>query len=237
MSIPQPPVPPRGTAPKQPKGCLFYGCLGLCVLALAGLVMLYFGYQFVRSSTNKIIAQYTDTNAVDLGHVELPPEDLKALQQRISQFSQALESKTNAQELTLSAEEINGLIAAEGQGQTFRDRLFVHIQNNRLQGDVSIPLQDFGPLKLKGRFLNGAATFKVNMVNGNLDVRLDELRVNDQPLPSLLQAEFQNKNLAEEMMNDPKLRSFLNQLESVKIKDGRIIIRNKVAPLPEDGGP
>jgi hypothetical protein len=201
-------------------------------MTLAGVVLLYFGYRFVQTKAQDIITQYTDTNAVTLGHVELSQEKLDDLKERITRFSMAMESQTNAQELLLSAEDINGLITADDQGQTFRDRLFVRIEDNLLQGDVSIPLQDFGPIKLEGRFLNGAATFKAQMVNGKLDIRIDEVRVNDKLLPAIILSELKNKNLADEMRNNPESAEFINKFESIEIKDGMMIIRNKVSSNP-----
>jgi len=199
---------------------------------VAGLACVYFGYRFVESKTSQLINQYTDTNAVVLGSVKLTQEQLDSLKQRLAQFSKAMEDQTNTQELALSADDINGLIAADKKTGAFRDRLFVRIEDNRLQGDVSIPLKDFGPIKLDGRFLNGAATFKVSTVDGKLDVRLDEMRVNHKPLPAIIQSELQNKNLVDELKNDPESRKFLDKLASVEIKDGQIIIRNRVSTPP-----
>ena len=55
-------------------------------------------------------------------------------------------------ELVLNATDLNVLI---GENPDLKGKLFVEFDDDQVKGKVSMPLPDIGPLKLKGRYLNG----------------------------------------------------------------------------------
>lgn len=126
----------------------------------------------------------------------------------------------------LTADDLNALIAQEKEIQ---GKLFVRI-DDRIKGELSLPLENIGPLKLKGRYLNGAVTFKVALADGTLDVRLDDVTVKGKPLPGMLLSEFKKQNFAREFQNDPKTAADIAKFESIQITNGTVILRNKSAP-------
>jgi hypothetical protein len=198
------------------------------IVALAGLVTLYIGYRYAKSSVEQLVAQYTDTAPAAIERVELPVEELQMLQKRMDAFGESMKRRDAVQELILTAHDINGLIHGHTNLTELRDKLFVRIDGERIQGDISVPLPNIGPLKFKGRYLNGVAAFKISLTNDLLDLRLDKVEVNGKPLPESLMSHLRSKNLSQDHQNDPETQKLMRQLESIQITDGKIILRNKV---------
>jgi hypothetical protein len=167
-----------------------------------------------------------------LEKADLPAAELKSLQDRVAAFGEALESQKSSQELVLSATDINALIAQDPNFKEAKDKLFVIIDDDRIKGKVSWPLQDIGPLKLQGRYLNGEATFKVSLQDGVLGVFLDGMVVKGKPLPPALLSHFKVTNLAEGAQRDPQAAAKLQKFDSIKIENGKVILKNKVQPQP-----
>jgi len=105
-SSPLPPAPP----PKK-HGCFFYGCITSLILLLVLAVGIVLGTRFLLSRLNQLVAQYTDTSPTPLPAVELPPEEMKALSDRVAAFSQALDAHSNAAPLILTGPQVNALLA------------------------------------------------------------------------------------------------------------------------------
>jgi hypothetical protein len=220
--------------PPRKRGCFFYGCLTAIVLALVGALLVFFVYRFAKTKLDALVTEYTDTTPVQLEKVTLPPEQLSALQQRTAAFADALQKQTVPVELILSAEDINALINSDPAYKEVKDKLFVMIEGDRITGKVSIPFTDnVGPLKLKGRYLNGTASLKVSLVNGHLNVVIDDLEVNGKQLPAPFLTEMRRHNFAQDVTNQPKAAEALEKFESIQVKDGKVILRNKVSAAPQ----
>src|SRR5882724_2413593 len=168
------------TPPKK-RGCFFYGCLSLIVLSLVLVLVGYLGYRHVITW---LVAEYTDSKPEIIESVEVSPAQLQALQKRVADFKAALDDQKVSQELRLTAEDINALIANDPGEKQFKNKLFVMIDGDRITGKLSWPLDKVWPSKLKGRFLNGVATFKPSLEHGVLLVTLEDLQVKGKPLPA-----------------------------------------------------
>ena len=225
--MPDPPPPP-----KQKRGCLFYGCITLAVLLLFAGIGAWIAIRSTLKTASIWIEQYTSTNAVPIESVALSRSELKSLQDRLTSFSESIAGRPGARELVLTADDINALIQNDPQYIGLKDKLFVLIEGDEIKGKISIPLDDFGPFKLKGRFLNGVATFKISLENGALDVKVKDVRVGDSSLPSPILARIKSANFSEEFQKNPNSRRTIEKLESIKVKDGKIIIRAKDAEKP-----
>jgi hypothetical protein len=197
--------------------------LALVLLLVAGLTV-YIG----KRAADRMIRDYTDTTPALLEKVELPPAEMDALQRRWTAFKDALDAGQTSTELVLTAPELNALLS---QHKDLKNKLFVRIDNDRVTGEVSFPLErDLGPFKLKGRYLNGTATFKVRLSEGVFDVRVEDIQVKSKSLPPMFMREFRKQNLALDFQRDPQMASNVAKFESVQISDGKIILRNKGAP-------
>ena len=148
--------------PPKKRGCFFYGCLTLVILVLAGALVTYLGVRYVANKVTQLVNNYTDTAPIQLDTVTLPPAQMSVLRDRVAVFGQALQNQSTPQELILTAEEINALIGSDPSYKAFKGLFLVQIPGDQIKGKLSLPLQDIGPLKLKGRYLNGEATCELH---------------------------------------------------------------------------
>jgi hypothetical protein len=209
------------------RGCLFYGGIALIVFVLLVGLIGYWSVRYAIKATDRLISEYTDTVPATLEKVEVSPDRLKEVQQRLAAFKEALDKKSSAEELALSAEDLNTLIAGDPGFRELRDKLFVGIEGDRIQGQLSLPLEQIGWEKLKGRYLNGTATFKLSLEKGALKVVLDDVTVKGKPLPATLRAVL-NRNLAENARPRPKNAKGVEQFDTIKVEGGKLIFKNKI---------
>lgn len=207
------------------RGCLFYGCLTLAVVVAVVGILGFVGYQFARKSIKEMVAKYTDTAPASFETVQLSKTEADQLQQRLAHFQKALDSQAEQQELVLSEREINALIA---QNPNLTNRVLARIEGDRIKGEISFPLQDIGPIKLNGRYLNGLATFRVGIAAGQLVVGVDDVQVKGQPLPEPFLSELKKKNIGQEVVKDPQVQTTVAKLQSIDVKDGKLVLKNKV---------
>jgi hypothetical protein len=210
------------------RGCLFYGCLTFGVCAVLGIVGGYFAVRYAMRTTQAMVNEYTDASPAAVPAVRLTAAQQADLQERLGAFRSALNTATYPAELVLSTDELNAMLAARGGGSTNNPAIFVKIQGDQLQGNLSIPLWDVGPLKLAGRYMNGLATLTAQLTNQMLEVRIQQLSVKGKSLPEPILAELRKRNLAQEVQSDPQSAQWISKFESVEIRDGAVHLRNRI---------
>src|SRR6266404_3715765 len=183
--------------PKKKRGCLFYGCIALAIVVLLAGIGTWLALRYAFKTAGGWIDQYTSTNRMAIESVAISQAELKSLQERLTLFSESLEGRPGSRELVLSAHDINALIQNDPEYAGFKGRVFIMIEDDHIKGKLSMPLDNFGPFKLKGRYLNGVATLKVSLENGALDVKLKDIRVGDNALPAPILSQFKNVNFSE----------------------------------------
>ena len=217
--------------PKR-RGCFFYGCVSMVVLSFIGVVLGVVLLLNLPKLLTRLALPYTDTAPVQLERVEVSSAELKALQQRVAAFQEALQGQKTFQELVLTDHDINALIGNDPNLKEFRDKLLVSIEGDAIRGKVSWPLPDWGPLRLKGRYLNGDVAFRVSLQDGHLGVFINDIQVKGQPLPKPLLSQFKTQNLAEGIQQDPASAAEIQKFDTIKIENGKLILRNKPKESP-----
>jgi hypothetical protein len=224
MANPNPPP-----VPAKKRGCFFYGCIISLVIVLVLGIGGVLSVMYVVHSVKKAVNEYTQTSAAPLPAVEMPPEELKQLQDRIAAFDSALKSHTNTPPLVLTSRDINALIATNPQA---KNKCYVTLDGEKINGQISFPLDDlanlpgFKMLNLKGRYLNGGATFRAAIENGKLFVYVESLEANGKPAPDSFMAGFRQQNLADGFNQGTNSDAFA-QYESLQVKDSTIIVKAK----------
>jgi hypothetical protein len=201
------------------KGCAV-GCLTVVLLAGVGGFLSYNG---LKRFAGKVSAEYTEAAPTALPPVAVSDAEMAALGQRLDAFKQAVDNGAGGQEIALTAQDLNVLIQ---KSPDTADKLRVRIEGNQLQGTVCVPLDKIGG-PFNGRWLNGEATFRVDTAAAGLLVFLDDLKVSGKPLPAFIMGALRDQNLAENAMQDPKAAAILQKLESVAVRDGKLILRSK----------
>ncbi len=204
------------------RGCFFYGCLFAVIFTLlavvGGGIAAYMGYRYLVNSA----LPYTDTAPTPLPKVEMPPEQAQELHARVDAFRTTLDSGKPTEPLVLDSDDINVLIA---DNPDLRDKVHVEIEGDKINGQVSFPLEGFRIPAFKRRYLNGKATLKVSLEDDFLRVTLDALEVKGKPVPASFMDQVRNKNLAEEASRNPKNAEAIRKLESIQVKDGKVILK------------
>jgi hypothetical protein len=223
---------PEAAQPPRQRGCFFYGCIIASILMVLVLILIglgvYFGYRFV----SQLVEEYTASAPRDLPKVEMPAEERKALKSRVEEFRKAVDEGKGAEPLILTSEDLNALIEEEPE---LKGKVYLKIEGDELKGQVSIPLEKIGWSMLRGRYLNGEADLKASLNNGVLIVTLDSLEVNGKRPPPEFMTKLKEQNLAKDAYNNPKNAEMLRKVESLEIKDGKVIIRVRAKPAEATG--
>lgn len=216
--------PPAPTGKRR--GCFFYGCLTVLVLIVVTGVGAYFFIQWLSG----LIEQYTSEEPLKLPVVAVSAADLEKLEDRWETFERGMEANEAVEPLELTAKEINTLIQNDPEWKDLKGRLYVEIdEQDRVHGQVSIPLGDLDVGRLKGRYLNGSATLNVSMESGVLVVKVTSVEVKGESLPDAVLEGLLDRNLARGLYDDPKAAKVLRRLDKVEVKDGKVRITPRAA--------
>jgi len=212
---------PSAAAPSQ-RGCFFYGCIIASILALLMVifvaVILFFGYRFA----SQVVEQYTATTPRELPKVEMPAEQRESLKDRVESFRKAVEAGTPIEPLVLTSDDLNALIE---ENPELKGKIYVKVEGDKLKGQVSFPLEILKISMVRGRYLNGEADLKASLLDGVLIVTVESIEVNGQQLPEEFMRGMRQQNLAKDAYKDEKSSSMIRKLESLEIKDGKIILK------------
>jgi hypothetical protein len=207
-------------AAKPRRGCFFYGCITGLVLLVLVLGALMVGLHYVK----KMVNQYTDTQPMELPTVQMSQAEIGSLKQRFDAFEQAVREQRPAQPLALTADDINALIGNARNREALKGKFYVSLEGDQLKGEVSVPLREVGRGMLRGRYLNGSATFNLSFHDGALSVTPQTITVKGKPLPEVFMQEIRKRNLAAQSVNDSNAVAVLQGLEDIQVKEGKLVI-------------
>jgi hypothetical protein len=228
--------PEQYQAPPRQRGCFFYGCIIASVLALLAAilvgVLIFVGYRML----NQLVNDYTATAPEQLPKVDMPAENRQALKDRVEAFRKAVNDGTATDPLILSSDDVNALI---DENEELKGTIYVKIEGDELKGKVSFPLEKLPLPMVKGRYLNGEADLKASLFDGELVVHIDAIEVNGKRPPEQIMTDLRKQNITKDLAKDPENAAMLRKLESLEIKDGKIIIKARpksATSRPESNG-
>jgi hypothetical protein len=221
-------LPPAAPPPKK-HGCFFYGCITSLILLLLLAVALLFVTRFLLNRVNQLVAQYSDAKPMTLESVELPPAEMKALLDRITAFSDALDAHSNAAPLILTAPQVNALLDSRPELARYKGQFLVSFDGTQTKAQISLPLESLPKLPMvdtKGRYLNGSGTFNLAINNGVLSVFVVSLEAKGKLVPAQALGNLQRVNLAESANQGPATNS-LQQIENLQVTNSTLVIQPK----------
>jgi len=220
MSQHTPPPP----LPKKPRGCFFYGAITAIVLLLVFGIGGYFALRYGIDRIVAFVEPYTEA-------ATMPAQDYAVLERRVAAFPAGARTATEPVTLVLSGDDLNALIANHPDWRYLAGKVWVSLDGSEVRSDVCLPLDDLAHLpgfsRLKGRYLNGATTLKVVLVEGILVVKVLSLEIKGKdPSPEFL-AEVQRRNLVQDAPHNPQFAELMDKLESIVVADGKLTITSK----------
>lgn len=211
----------------QPKtvkrGCWKFVAIGCACVFLVAAIGGFFAYRGIRGFISGVTEKYTFAAPMELPTVDMPEDEAAAVLDRVGAFTEALKQNAAPSPLILTSREINLLINRHPNWKEMAGKVYVTIEEDRIKGQTSIPLDELGSL-FEGRHLNGSAVFRIDMAAGRLLLFLDSVEVGGEPIPEEFMSAMRAKNLAEEANKEPNVIAVLEKLESITVRDGSLII-------------
>ena len=220
-------TPEQYQAPPRQRGCFFYGCIIASVLAVLTMILIGVGAVLLYRLAGRMVEEYTATVPRDLPKVEMPAEKRQTLKERVETFRKAVNEGTPTEQLVLTSDDLNALLEEQPE---LKGKIYVKVEGDEVKGQVSIPLDQLGFPMVKGRYLNGEADLKASLKDGVLIVTLDSIEVNGKRVPDQVMEGIRKENLAKDAYKDEKSSEMMRKLESLEIKDGKIILKVRAKP-------
>jgi hypothetical protein len=202
---------------KKGRGCFFYGCITLMVLAIIAVVTVLLG---VRYGVKYLRSNFTSTKPVAVAPVSLSPTQGERVTQRVEDFKKALRAGTATNALELTGDELDYVVRTSSTNG-LQDNIHLTITNNQIHAEMSLPLDMYGP-NFFGRFFNGEAKIGLTQQNGTVNVQLVDPRVNGQPIPGWLRSKIPQ--------NIPWVDSdggTMTNLSKIEIADDKLVLHPK----------
>jgi hypothetical protein len=159
------------------------GCLVATIIAVVvggGLAW------FLLHSIRGAVESYTTDSAIAIPVVQVDDATRQSADAKLSDLREVLKSKEGSGTFTFSGPELQAI----AQNPDFGNRVFLDAKEDALYATFSFALADFeNPVfdlllskELAQRFFNGSGIAKLGVVDGNLDVKFEELNLNGKSL-------------------------------------------------------
>ncbi len=201
-------------------------------IAICGLlivVLLIVGgtltYRSIKGAVSYYIEEYTDVQPYPISQLYTTGLDEQQVLDRVDNFTNALKEGNHTEHLVLTSDDINILISQHPDLKFFAEKVYVDIEEDKIEGLVSFPLRNFfcGG-SMRNRYLNGSAVFNFGLISGRLHVYIDYMDVNGKAIPESFMVSLRNKNLLEKVNINEEFSSIINKLKSINIEDNKIFI-------------
>ncbi len=203
------------------------GCFSMAALAMLVLIALSF---LVPRAVNRAVEAYTETLPQTFDAPEFDAAESEALHDRLDRFEESLDEGTNAEPLALSEDELNFLLSDLAEEEDFGGSFHVELRGGQVAVHMSVPLEQdisLGPWEqsLRGRYLNGVATFDVAIKDGDLDLDLVSFDVKDRSMPGW--ALDLARDFIEEsgVLQSDDVREVTRKLERLDVEADRVVLR------------
>ena len=210
--------PPQG----KKSNCLLIGCVSVALLfvvfIVGGVIASYFGL-------SRLAERYTETEPRQLPISEISEEAYEELSGKYDAFMTAAREEEPAS-IGLTAEEINALVRNHPDFREARGNVYITIEDNVIGGEISWQFPQEFPV-IGGRYLNGSATFQLEMVGGRPALYFESIEVAGENLPDEFLGQLRQENLLQDAYRDPQRAQVLNRIESIELANGAMEISTK----------
>lgn len=208
--------------------------LGTFALAAAIMIILLMRGVIMPLLVDQIGNRLTSTSPTVLAQSDLNDEEEQAVSDRVDTFRELvtydLEEGTHA--LTITEDELNALLQDDDPDPN-DPTIRIQIEDGQLRGEVSFQLETTmlsGAWKrLAGRHVHGIAALDLKIVNGQLDLRINELIVQDRRVPRVLWRATLESRL-KSFLEDPEVQSLVAEVDTLEITSDGITLLAEVPP-------
>ncbi len=215
--------PPSGNGGKVAAGCGI-GCL---VTAIIVAVVIVGGALFAINYVKNLPKKFTSNEPIVVVSAEASPAEAEAVQSKFDAFRTALANGDEAQPFTLTTDEVNALISSHPDLEEINGKARVEFIDDKLQADVSVPLEGVNDL-VDGRYFNGRATIKFKYLNGNATYDIESIEVNGNKLPKFVIDGFIDGLNEDDPLKTPEFNEMKKIIDEISINNGIL----KVVPKP-----
>ena len=194
------------------KSCFLIGCISLAVVTLVALILVGVGIGYLVKKGKT----YTAEAPVELPEYETKEGECDELEARFAAFEK------DGGTLTLTADELNAAIVCNPDMEILKGKAWIKIEEGQLVVDGSFPLNAVPGFR--DRYFNGALALSVHKEAGNLQIFVTDIDIEGHVLPEAFIKGFSGQNMANELKDSPELDAFMNELDSIEVKDGHLIM-------------
>lgn len=198
------------------RGCLIWIAGVSVLLALVVGVAGYLGYRKARA----FVDRFAQKQPLTLPAVHYSKAELDAVQKRIDGFLAAAQSNRTNAHLTLSANDLNALVASSA----FSNRVYLTLSSNAVGGRFSIPFEQLGMPLFRGRYLNGSGTLDIGAASGSFTISFREFAVNGVDLPEHYMNWIRQQDFARGFAADTNIQATLSRVARVAVENQLLIL-------------
>jgi hypothetical protein len=215
-------APPR----RKGLGCFARGCLILLIFAIVLAIACFAGmYWGLHRHSALFYGSYWLAKTRSIAEAPMPvpgltasDQQIQAVQERWQDFGQKTRAGQPA-EIELSADDINGLIAASDD---MHGKVFASIEGNQLRLQTSVPIGGF--FGRPGYYFNGDVIIELNGAQSLEDPQFRRITVNGEQVPTdFLNWRYRSRQLREYLSDQRNAYD----IGTVEIHGDKIILRSR----------
>jgi hypothetical protein len=215
-------APPR----RKGLGCFARGCLILLVFAIVLAIACFAGMSWgLHRHSALFYGSYWLAKTGSLAQAPTPLPEFASSDRQIHTVRerwQDFEQKTRAgqpAEIELSADDINGLIAAS---EDIHGKVFASIEGNHLRLQTSVPIGGF--FGRPGYYFNGDVTIELNGAQSLENPQFSRVTVNGEQVPTdFLNWKYRSRQLRDYLLDQRDAYD----IGTIEIRDGKVILRSR----------
>jgi hypothetical protein len=220
-------------AQKKSGSCFLYGCL-IAIVILA--IVIGFIFFMLRRGVTWIVDEFTTTTPIAVPTVMVDGAVVSGASSRFRAFLEQVEGKQVPTPLSLSAQELNMLVATEPSLAPLRGKIFFEFTGDEAALTFNFPLaaatEVFPGLNWLGadiasRFVNGTARGVFSLSGDEVGIDLRKLTLNGKDVDESGLAQFNSAARQSRVIKSdkPEVKEFLATVGEARIQNGTLIIR------------
>ena len=220
-----PPPPPQG----QGLGCFAKGCITvIIVLMLLGVLIGAVGWYMVNS-----VKVFISDKPVAVRSFQASDPQFQDVQRRYTEFVQAVNAG-KAATFSLSADDLNTLIARDPDFKKDRGRIFVDIKDSEIMAEASFPVENQGGRQKA--YFNGRVYFSASYTDDEATMHVRKVESLDgQPLSTFLLRFFNqidigqifNQSMRDERRKGAAWAEAMEKVDKIVVEKDHIVVTAK----------